>query len=496
MIKISIADKIGYKINWDNERNCIPMEYEIMSTKEAAHKLNVSQQYICSLIKKGALSAVSLGKQWVINENDLLEFIKNNDVEPYDHKCTLETIPPIVALSFFSGAMGLDIGMERAGIKSILACEIDKSCRKTIYKNTPKTALIGDIRKYSGNDILKMAGLPIGRKIDVMFGGPPCQAFSTAGNRKGLDDERGNVFLKYIDLIEELKPQYIVIENVRGLLSATYPYNNIIDNLPVDDKINADIKGGVLLHILRRLRKIGYTVSFNLYNSANFNAPQIRERVVIIGYLGESKVPYLIPTNSESGEFNLPKWNTLEYAFSSRNIMENHYINFPEERLKYYRQLKEGQNWKNLTDDLQREALGKSYFLGGGKTGFLRRLSFEKPSPTLVTHPAMPATDLAHPIEDRPLSVEEYSAIQGFPETWKICGSLLEQYKQIGNAVPISLGESIGILIQKHMRNENIPIYENFKYSRYRNTDDINWEKEVLKQIKKVNCQANQLSIQ
>ena len=118
--------------------------------------------------------------------------------------------------------------------------------------------------------------------------------------------------------------------------------------------------------------------------------------------------------------------------------------------------LKPGQNWRNLPVDLQKEALGKSYYAGGGKTGFLRRLAWEKPSPTLVTHPAMPATDLAHPEEDRPLSIEEYRRLQEFPNSWKFAGPLVQQYKQVGNAVPHSLGKSLGQHLIKYLNGEKI----------------------------------------
>ena len=147
--------------------------------------------------------------------------------------------------------------------------------------------------------------------------------------------------------------------------------------------------------------------------------------------------------------------------------------------------LKPGQYWKNLPPELQKEALGKSYYAGGGKTGFLRRLAWDKPSPTLVTHPAMPATDLAHPTENRPLSIEEYKRIQEFPDFWQIEGSLIEQYRQLGNAVPISLGTAIGQLLMDSMNNREIKSYKNFKYSRYKNTDEIKWENEFLQRCQK-----------
>lgn len=451
---------------------------DILTVNQVASFLKVTPQYVRKLIKENRLKSTRVGKQWLISPIDLENFIKEDDffIEPDDHERLDPDIPPIVALSFFSGAMGLDIGMERGGIKALLACEFNKYCRMTIAKNRPNIALIGDINQYSAEDILKLAKIPKGRKIDVIFGGPPCQAFSTAGNRRGFDDERGNVFLQYIKIVSELKPRYVVIENVRGLLSTPYPCGDL----------TTPVKGGALCVIIERLKQAGYTISFNLYNAANYGAPQIRERVVIIGKLGNEKVPFLYPTNSNISKYNLPDWNTLGMALEGiENIKEHHHINFPENRLKFYRILKEGQYWKNLPPELQFEAMGNKLKLGGGKTGFYRRLSLKKPSPTLVTNPTMPATDLCHPTEDRPLSVEEYSCIQGFPSDWNICGPILEQYKQIGNAVPIKLGEAIAKTIVSDMKGENKIPPEDFPYSRYKNTSDMTWRAEMDKKIKK-----------
>lgn len=458
----------------------------MLSVREVAATLKVSDQYVRSILRDGRLRAEMVGKQWIISPDDLQAYITENKVliEPDDHERASNEVPDIVALSFFSGAMGLDIGMEKAGIKALLACEFDKACRMTIQQNRADMALIGDINKYAALEILRMAKVPAGRQVDVIFGGPPCQAFSTAGSRRGFHDERGNVFLKYIDIVVEIRPRYVVIENVRGLLSAPFPYR---ENMEYEQCIESSIepvKGGALLHILRRLRRAGYTISFELYNAANFGAPQTRERVVIIGYLGDRKVPYLNPTHSEDGSFGLPKWKVLSDALAHLpKDVEHHHVDFPEERLKFYRLLKEGQYWKNLPLEMQKEAMGNSYYLGGGKTGFYRRVSYKRPSPTLVTHPAMPATDLAHPVEDRPLSVEEYAVIQEFPATWHICGSLLDQYKQIGNAVPIALGEAIGKAIIRHMKDEKVEEIPGFRFSRYKDTNDVAWEKIVRQAI-------------
>lgn len=379
-------------------------------------------------------------------------------------------------VSFFSGAMGLDLGLERAGIKILLASEIDKSSRDTIATNRPDIALIGDIRDYSAKQIRNLAGLTCDEDIDIISGGPPCQAFSTAGRRMGFEDERGNVFLKYIDLILELRPKYAVIENVRGLLSAPLshrPHNQRCGKNP--PLTQDELPGGALNYILKILKKGGYEVSFNLYNAANFGTPQIRERVVIICSRDGGRVPYLPPTHSQNGLYGLPPWKTFREAVKDLPDTPHDFIKFPEKRLRYYRMLKPGQYWKNLPIDIQKEALGASYYSGGGKTGFLRRLHWDKPSPTLVTHPAMPATDLAHPVEDRPLSIQEYKCLQEFPEDWLISGKLLDQYKQIGNAVPIGLGYAIGKTIVDHWLGIEIPACVNFPYSRYKNTDDRSW---------------------
>lgn len=401
------------------------------------------------------------------------------------------------ALSFFSGAMGLDIGLHKVGIKTLLACEIDKASRETITENNKDIGLIGDIRNYSSQEILEYAGLSKNDKIDLIVGGPPCQAFSSAGKRMGLADERGNVFLKFIETIENLKPRYAVIENVRGLLSSCFSIDLNPDEEKFLPKEYVDIKGSTMFYIANRLKYAGYQVTFNLYNSANFGTPQIRERVIIICTLDKTPVPYLKPTHSENGEYGLPNWKTLKSAFKGLNGDNNEFIKFPEKRLKYYRLLKAGQNWRNLSEELQKEALGGSYYLGGGKTGFLRRLNWDKPSPTLVTHPAMPATDLAHPEEDRPLSIQEYKRIQEFPKEWNIQGNLINKYKQIGNAVPVSVGEAIGNALLAHAKGKPQETIKDFKYSRYLKTSDKEFMEDFIIRSKKSISEknTNQLSL-
>jgi DNA (cytosine-5)-methyltransferase 1 len=240
-----------------------------------------------------------------------------------------------------------------------------------------------------------------------------------------------------------------------------------------------------MYYVYNRLRDAGYEISFNLYNSANYGTPQSRERVIIVCSRVNDVVPYLRPTHSKNGEFGLKNWTVLRDAFEGLDGNNYEFIKFPEKRLKYYKKLKAGENWRNLTEELQKEALGKSYYLGGGKTGFFRRLSWDKPSPTLVTHPAMPATDLGHPEEDRPLSVLEYKRIQEFPDDWEIKGSLINKYKQIGNAVPVSVGQAIGNLIISLTNKDNLDDIKNFKYSRYLNTSHESFIMDFEKRAKK-----------
>jgi DNA (cytosine-5)-methyltransferase 1 len=253
-------------------------------------------------------------------------------------------------------------------------------------------------------------------------------------------------------------------------------------------------KGGALMYILNILRQTGYGITFNLYNAANFGTPQKRERVIIICSRDGQKLPYLVPTHSDNDEYDLPKWRTFREVVKGLP-KESHHLEFPEKRLKYYRMLKPGQYWRHLPAALQKEALGASYYAGGGKTGFLRRLDWDEPAPTLVTHPAMPATDLAHPTEDRPLSIEEYKRVQEFPDDWIIEGNLTDQYKQVGNAVPIKLGYAIGQLLIDTMKGGKIKAYKDFTYSRYKNTNEIKWEEDFSKKSSKATKEAAQMAI-
>lgn len=374
-------------------------------------------------------------------------------------------------ISLFSGAMGLDLGIEKAGFNIRVCVEMDKWAAETIRKNTDIPVIEKDLNLVSTNEILEVAGLKC-EDVTLVVGGPPCQAFSTAGKQRGLADFRGNVIIQYLRVINEIRPSYFILENVRGLLSAKL--NTVPEEYSEYDYIK-DVKGSVIYFITNELKKIGYSISYALLNSANYGVPEKRERVIIIGHLG-SRVPIPSPTHSESGQYGTLPWVTLRDAIG--DLIENdmqHYIPLRPKSVEFMKMLKEGQNWRSLPPDTAERAMGKAYKLSGGKTGFLRRLSWDEPSPTLVTSPTMPATLLCHPTQLRPLSIEEYARIQQFPDTWKFEGRVETIYKQIGNAVPVGLGYAVGKQVMNDILGKtdvNEEINNKVNYSRYQNTTD------------------------
>lgn len=375
------------------------------------------------------------------------------------------------AVSLFSGAMGLDLGIEKAGFNICVCVEMDKVAAETIRLNTSIPLINKDINQVDTNEILNVAGL---NKEDVtlVFGGPPCQAFSTAGKQKGFADFRGNVIIQFLRVIKDIKPQYFILENVRGILSAK------LNNVPIEfseyENIK-DIKGSVLFFLISEFKKLGYQVNYELLNAANYGVPEKRERVFIIGHLGD-KVPIPSPTHSQNGNYGTSKWITLKDSIGDlENRDDLRFIPLREKIIPYMELIEAGGNWRSLSPASAKEAMGKAYLLSGGKTGFLRRLSFDQPAPTLVTSPTMPATQLCHPTKLRPLSIEEYARIQQFPDNWVFAGRIEQIYKQIGNAVPVGLAFAVAQQVMRHIcgknnldeeRNNKIP------YSRYKRANN------------------------
>jgi DNA (cytosine-5)-methyltransferase 1 len=358
----------------------------------------------------------------------------------------------LISISLFTGAFGLDLGIEQAGFHTVSVVENDSDATKTIALNRPhlkEIAVPRDITKVDAQDLLCEGGriLNIGRtlqpgEVDLIIGGPPCQPFSTAGLRGSVMDPRGSLFMDFIRIVREIQPRFFVMENVRGLLSAP------IRHRPIDMRKGQpleldEMRGAALSVVLAEMKALGYNVVYNLLEAADYGVPQNRQRVIFIGSRDNEAFTFPVATHSEDG-INLPKWRTLRDAIFELVDLQPQFIPYSENRLKYLRLLKEGQNWKYLPEELKPEAMGGAYNSGGGKVGFYRRLSWDKPSPTVTTSPHQKATDMCHPIELRPLTIRESAVIQTFPDEWVFYGSVSSKYKQIGNAVPVLLAKAIG----------------------------------------------------
>ena len=352
--------------------------------------------------------------------------------------------------------MGLDIGLDQAGFETRVAVEIDKSARETIRTNTKRlnqqVHIFGDVTALNAEKIIEIANISRGQ-VTLVSGGPPCQPFSTAGKRGALNDPRGSLFRDFLRLVDGLQPRFFVMENVRGLLSAPILHRSYADrkSYPTAE----EMPGSAFSVILEEFSKIGYSFEYGLLNAADYGVAQTRERVVILGSRDHERISLPQATHSANG-ISLPPWRTLHNAIGDLNEAQPVFQAYSDSRLQYLKLVPEGGNWRSLPNELQSEAMGGAYNSGGGKVGFYRRLSWNKPSPTVTTSPAQKATDMCHPTELRPISVREAARIQGFPDDWIFCGSISDQYRQIGIAVPVGLGFAIGQSIVKAMKGQTI----------------------------------------
>ena len=342
---------------------------------------------------------------------------------------------PVVSL--FSGAMGLDLGLEEAGLHTAVAQDYDKWCVETIRCNG-RLAVGGDLRTLVAEDpacnfLLKPAKLRAG-DVFAVVGGPPCQSFSTAGKRLGVDDARGTLYHQFLHVVQTLQPRFFVMENVKGLASTP--------------SIAGDKSSPPLLQvILAHFKTLGYHTVHGVLDAVHYGTPQFRERMVIIGSRDAEAIFLPAPTHFHRHQNPLMRWRTLFHAIGDLHGSASPHANFSPKINQYLGLVPEGGNWRSLPPTMVQAAMGGAYESGGGKVGFYRRLTFTEPAPTLVTSPVQKATLLCHPRETRPLSVAEYARIQGFPDHWKFEGKPSDCYRQIGNAVPVPLGRAIGQML-------------------------------------------------
>lgn len=342
-------------------------------------------------------------------------------------------IPTAIAnyktIELFAGAGGLAIGLEKAGLDTVLLNEIDKNACATLTNNRPKWQVVC-------GDIANIDFTPYIHQIDVITGGFPCQAFSYAGKKMGFEDARGTLFFEFARAIKETQPKLFMAENVRGLLTH--------DN------------GRTLENIRSVIDELGYhLLEPRIIKALFYRVPQKRERLILMGirkdlpnqvfqWPREYQRIYTIRDALCAGELfpcDVPPSPGQSYPSAKKAVMEL---------------VPEGGYWRDLPLDVQMQYMKKSYFLGGGKTGMARRMNWDEPCLTLTCAPAQKQTERCHPKETRPFTVREYARIQTFPDDWQFLGPLTAQYRQIGNAVPVNLAYELGLAIVDFLNNINI----------------------------------------
>ena len=188
--------------------------------------------------------------------------------------------------------------------------------------------------------------------------------------------------------------------------------------------------------MIRTLNELEYVVEHRLLRVQFFDVPQKRERLLIIGIRKDLKdqIPFFFPRERDY---------TISIREALKDCPKSEGAKYPTKKHNVLKLVPPGEYWKDLPDNIQKEYMGASDHLGGGKTGMARRLSWDEPSLTLTCSPAQKQTERCHPEETRPLTIREYARIQSFPDDWVFTGSIASQYKQIGNAVPVNMAYHI-----------------------------------------------------
>lgn len=321
-------------------------------------------------------------------------------------------------LELFAGAGGLALGLEKAGFNAVGLVEIDKTAVETLRLNRPQWKIFHENISLMVQKNIKTY---INEEIDLISGGFPCQPFSYAGKRLGLKDTRGTLFFEFAKIIQEIKPKMFLMENVKGL-------------------VNHD-KGKTFQSMLNILKKLGYNISWKVLNALNFDVPQKRNRLFVIGIKKEYNMTFVFPK---------PQTRILTLKDALKDVPDSVSIKYSEKKRRVLALVPPGGCWRDLPAEIAKEYMGKSYYLGGGRTGMARRLSWDEPSLTLTCSPSQSQTERCHPDEIRPFTTREYARIQTFPDDWKFAGTVNNIYKQIGNAVPVNLAYNVGLELIKY----------------------------------------------
>lgn len=378
---------------------------------QASAELGVSIDTIRRWDKKGLIKSTRDNRNYRVFDREEIQRLQNKLQNGSEHnykilKNTAKTDFKIIEL--FAGAGGTALGFENAGLQHILLNEIDKDCVETLKTNFENAALMpGDIRQI---DFTAYKG-----QADIVQAGFPCQAFSYAGKRLGLEEARGTLFYEFARCVKETQPKIAVGENVRGLL-------------------NHD-GGKTLATMLDIFEQLGYRAHYKILRSQYLDVPQKRERLIIIAVRNDLDMPFIFPKEQDY---------TISLREALKDCPQAKGQTYPPRKYDILKRIPEGGYWKDLPQDLQKSYMGACFYHTGGRTGMARRLAWDEPSLTLTCAPAQKQTERCHPAETRPLNIREYARIQTFPDSWEFKGSLSSQYKQIGNAVPVNLGYHIG----------------------------------------------------
>lgn len=326
------------------------------------------------------------------------------------------------AIELFAGAGGLALGIEKAGFETLALIENNSNAAQTLSTNRPEWNVIcKDIRLISDLDLENFFSIKSG-ELDLLSGGAPCQAFSYAGKRLGLEDTRGTLFYDYGLFLEKLKPKMFLFENVRGLLTHD--------------------SGKTYKTMLRVFEEAGYKTYKKILNAWDYGVAQKRERLITIGVRNDllKDIKFSFPT---------PYLNKPVLKDILMNVPPSEGSEYSEHKKKIFDLVPPGGYWRDIPEEIAKDYMKSCWDMGGGRTGILRRLSMDEPSLTVLTSPSQKQTDRCHPIESRPFTIRENARIQSFPDEWLFIGSISEQYKQVGNAVPVNLAYEIAKKIRE-----------------------------------------------
>lgn len=340
-------------------------------------------------------------------------------------------------VSIFSGAGGLDIGLQRAGWNCLYATDFDKHAVDTLKLNAASDRLHSggvirqaDIRDLTGKEMLSEMGKRRG-DIALLAGGPPCQSWSSAGHQLGFNDPRGRLFEDYLRVAKELDVRWLVFENVRGLITARGS-----DGVP----------GSALAAIRQALFSAGWQTRVELFNAANYGVPQRRVRVVLIGYRAGDEPPIPDASHSEGNEPGLASWVSMAEALAALDPLEADEIIRPSGKLAS--ELEKIPAGSGVKSPGKRETTRPGGHWGYKQGAFVADL--KRPARTVTANAQQDwIRDPLHGL--RRLSPRECAALQTFPADWMFAGKRVDQYRQIGNAVPPLLAERIGRVLLDHV---------------------------------------------